>query len=212
MGEHLGEVAELEPRHLGRWYDRLWDGDKMEKRRKSCLHQSLIAMQAVLFLFFMLGGCTSIQERPDRHEDYEKIPFSEILRSPEEHRGKVIRLGGVILNVANEERGTVLEILEKPLSWRGRPKPGDASGGRFMAVFVTFLDKAIFRPHRAVTIIGEVIGVEKASIGEMAYDYPLLSGREIRLWQARGYFDRFCVRIGIIGSGSNVAVSVGTSF
>jgi outer membrane lipoprotein len=154
----------------------------------------------------------SIRERPDGHETYEKIPFSEILRSPEEHRGKVVRLGGVILNVANEERGTVLEILEKPLSWRGRPKPGDVSGGRFMAVFETFLDKAIYRPHRPVTITGEIVGVETAPIGEMAYEYPLLSGKGIRLWQARGYFERFRLRIGIIGSGSNVSVGVGTSF
>lgn len=180
----------------------------MEKMRKSRWLQSLIAV----LLFFMLGSCTSTQKRPDGPEGYEKIPFSEILRSPEEHCGKVVRLGGVILNVANEERGTVLEILEKPLNWRGRPKPGDASGGRFMAVFGTFLDKAIYRPHRAVTIIGEIIGVETAPLGEMAYDYPLLSGRGITLWQARGYFERFRVHIGIMGSGSNVGIGVGTSF
>ena len=185
-----------------------WDGGKMETMRKSRLLQSLIAV----LLFLVLAGCTSIQKRPDRHEDYQKLPFSEILRSPEEHRGKVVRLGGVILNVENQERGTVLEILEKPLSWRGRPKPGDASGGRFMAVFGTFLDKAIYRPHRAVTITGEIVGVETASIGEMAYNYPLLSGRGIRLWQARGYFDRFRISIGIFGSGGNVGVGVGTSF
>lgn len=184
----------------------------MVKSPKSSWSLFPVAVKGVLLLSLVLGGCTSIQKRPDRHEDYEEIPFSEILRMPEEHRGKVVRLGGVILNVANEERGTVLEILEKPLNWRGSPKPGDASGGRFMAVFGTFLDKAIYRPHRAVTIIGEIIGVETAPIGEIRYNYPLLSGRGIRLWQAGGYFERFRVRIGIIGSGSNVAVGVGTSF
>jgi outer membrane lipoprotein len=190
--------------------------DEMAKRFNSSWPLSLIAVQAIIFLFFMLDSCTSIQKRPNQQESYEKISFSEILRSPEQHRGKVVRLGGVILDVVNKEEGGTLEILEKPLNWRGRPKPGDDSGGRFIALFGEFLDKAIYRMDREVTIIGEITGMKTAPIGETTYNYPLLSGREIRLWKDKGYFDKTRLHIGIGVSGgsggTDVGVGVGTSF
>jgi len=188
----------------------------MAKRFKSYWPLSLIMVQTTLFLFFMLDSCTSIQKRPNRQESYENISFSEILRSPEQYRGKVVRLGGGILDMENKAEGSTLEILEKPLNWRGRPKPGDDSGGRFIAVFGEFLDKEIYRKDRQVTIIGEITGMKTAPIEEMMYNYPLLSGREIRLWEDKGYFDRIRLHIGIGVSGGNggtdVGVGVGTSF
>ena len=185
---------------------------EMAKRLKGSWPLSLIVVQAILSLSFMLDGCALTPKSPNRRESYEKIPFSEILRSPEQYRGKVVRLGGVIVDVVHKEEGSTLEILEKPLNWRGRPKPGDESGGRFMAVFGKFLDKAIYRSNRPLTIIGEIIGMKTAPIGEMVYNYPLLSGREIHLWEEKGYFGRTRMHIGIGVSGGDVRVGVGTSF
>jgi len=190
--------------------------DEMAKKFKSSWPLFLIAVQATLLLFFILDGCTSTPKSPNRQESYEKISFSEILKSPEQYQGKVVRLGGVILDLVNTEEGSTLEILEKPLTWRGRPKPDDDSGGRFIAVFGEFLDKAIYRMDRQVTIIGEITGMKTAPIGEATYNYPLLSGREIRLWKDKGYFDRTRLHIGIGVSGgsggTDVGVGVGRSF
>lgn len=186
--------------------------DEMTKRLKGSWPLSLKWVQAILLLVFMLDGCALTQKRPNRQEAYEKIPFPEIMRSPGQYRGKIVRLGGVIVDVVYEQEGSTLEILEKPLNWRGRPKPGDESGGRFMAIFGTFLDKEIYRSNRPITIIGEIIGIKTAFIGEMEYNYPLLSGRGIHLWEEKGYFDRIRMRIGIGVSGGNVGVGVGTSF
>jgi len=176
----------------------------------------LITVQATLSFSMIFGGCASTQKQPNRQASYEKIPFSEILRSPEQYRGKVVRLGGVILEVVNKEEGSTLEILEQPLNWRGRPKPGDDSGGRFIAVFGEFLDKEIYRKDRQVSIIGEITGMKTAPMGETTHSYPLLSGREIRLWKDEGYFDRtrFHIGIGVSGGsgGTDVGVGVGTSF
>ena len=184
----------------------------MGKRLKNSWPLSLITVQVILLLFFMLNGCATTQKRASRQEGYEKLPFSEIRRSPAQYQGKVVRLGGVIIDVVNKEEGSTIEILEKSLTWRGRPKPGDESCGRFIVVFGEFLDKAIYRTNRPVTIIGEIIGVKTAPIGEMAYNYPLLTGREIRLWEEKGYFGRPRMHIGIGVGGGHVGVGVGTSF
>jgi outer membrane lipoprotein len=177
--------------------------DKMAGRLKVFRHLSPLTVGIILSLLVVLNGCSSTRERSDRKEGYEKIPFSEILRSPEQYRGRVVRLGGVIVDVENREEGSALEILEKPLNWRGRPAPGDVSGGRFMAVFGKFLDKEIYRPNRPITVVGEIIGAETAPIGEMEYDYPLLSGREIHLWEEKSFWDRTRLHFGIGASGGS---------
>jgi outer membrane lipoprotein len=157
-----------------------------------------------------------MNKQTTKQEAYEKIPFPEIAKSPDSYKGKVVRLGGVIIKTENREEDTVFEILEKPLNWRGRPKPGDYSGGRFMVVFEKFLDEAIYHPNRPITVVGEVVGTKRASIGEKTYDYPLLSGREIRLWEEGGYMGgpRMHIGIGIGGGsgGSHGTVGIGTTF
>lgn len=182
--------------------------DGMEKGLKGSPGFYVITMWGALSLLFMLGGCSTTQERPNRQESYEKIPFSEILRSPERYRGKVVRLGGVILDVGNKEEGGILEILEQPLNWRGRPKLGDQSGGRFMVVLREFLDEEIYRSKRPVTVVGEIVGMKEAPMGETTYSYPLLSGREIRLWEEEAYWGPR-IHFGIGGSGGSGGTSVG---
>ena len=183
--------------------------DGIVKWLKGSLAFYVITIGTILSLLFMLGGCSSTQERPNQHESYEKIPFSEVLRSPERYRGKVVRLGGVILDVVNKEEGSILEILEQPLNWRGRPKPGDQSGGRFMVVLREFLDAEIYRSKRPVTIVGEIVGTKEAPIGETTYSYPLLSGREIHLWEEKEYWERTRIHFGIGASGGSGGTSVG---
>ena len=192
----------------------------MEKQISGWLERyfhRLLAVGTISFSLLLLSsGCATTKKEAGKQAAYEAIPFSEILASPEIYRGKVVRLGGVIITTENREKETVLEILEKPLGRRGRPKAGDVSGGRFRVVFEEFLDKAIYRPDRPLTIVGEIVGVETAPIGETTYDYPLLSGKEVRLWEKRGYRDWPPVHIGVGISGgtggTGGGVSIGTSF
>lgn len=172
-----------------------------------------IVSLSLLLIFF---GCATTEKKPPEKPTYEKIPFTEILASPEKYRGRIVRLGGVIINTENSEEETTIEVLEKSLNRRGRPKGGDATGGRFMVVFAKFLDKAVYRSDRPVTIVGEIIGMRTAPIGEALYNYPLISGKDIRLWEEKGYSDWQRMHIGIgIGGGSwgtGGGVGIGTSF
>jgi outer membrane lipoprotein len=171
-----------------------------------------VGLLVLLFVSTLIHACATTGEKPSTLPTYEKIPFSQILAAPESYQGRVIRLGGVIITTENHEEETVLEILEKPLGRNGRPKSGDTSGGRFRVVFDRFLDSAVYRPNRPVTIVGEVVGKETAPIGETTYQYPLLSGRDVRLWEERGTFDTPRLHIGIGIGGSSGGVGVGTSF
>jgi outer membrane lipoprotein len=171
-----------------------------------------IGLAVLLGVSALIHGCASTGKKTSPEPTYEKIPFSQILASPQSYQGRIVRLGGVIVNTENREEETVLEILEKPLGRNGRPKSGDTSGGRFMVIFESFLDGAVYHPDRPVTIVGEVVGKETALIGEAPYQYPLLLGRDVRLWEKRDNFDRPRMHIGIgIGGGSG-GVGIGTTF
>ncbi|MBW2057033.1 MAG: Slp family lipoprotein [Deltaproteobacteria bacterium] len=174
-------------------------------------------MNSLLFFFFLLfSSCTTVEKRPDAKAAYEKIPFSEIFASPQRYRGRTVRLGGVIIETTNTEEETTIEILQKPLNRRGRPKAVDETGGRFIVVFRRFLDKAVYRPDRPVTVVGEIIGSRTGLIGETTYHYPLLLGKEIHPWKGTGYsawpFMHIGIGIGTGGGGTSGAIGIGTSF
>ena len=88
----------------------------------------------------------------------------------------------MIVSSKNAREGTLLEILQKPSDRRGKPKDVDESGGRFLALYQGYLDVAIYRPGRKVTIGGEISGKRVLPLGEINYTYPLITVKEIYLW------------------------------
>ena len=136
----------------------------------------------LVLLYLVNGGCTSIISKQLRQQAAEGPSFSEIISDPEGYRGKVVILSGVIVSSKNAREGTLLEILQKPSDRRGKPKDVDESGGRFLALYQGYLDVAIYRPGRKVTIGGEISGKRVLPLGEINYTYPLITVKEIYLW------------------------------
>ena len=46
-----------------------------------------------------------------------------------------------------------------------------------------FLDPAIYRSGRDITVAGEVQGSEVRRLGEIAYRYPVIAALELHLWK-----------------------------
>ena len=86
----------------------------------------LTAFLAVL----LLAGCSppfapELLDRVDRTTAY-----SELQKAPDRFTGRVLMLGGIIVEARNLKEGTQLEVLQQPLDGRGRPlrpmRPADA--------------------------------------------------------------------------------------
>jgi outer membrane lipoprotein len=112
----------------------------------------------------------------------KRITFSELSKAPENHAGKIMMVGGTIVDTKNLKEGTQIEVLQKPLDSEGRPEMTDETGGRFLAVSQTYLDAAVYHRGRNVTIIGEVTGSKVQPLGEIEYRYPVLTAKELHLW------------------------------
>lgn len=110
------------------------------------------------------------------------VPFTALQKEPEKYIGKLLMVGGTIVDTKNLKEGTRIEVLQKPLDGEGRPALTDETGGRFLVVTQTYLDAAVFHRGRSVTIIGEVAGAKVQPLGEIEYRYPELTAKELHLW------------------------------
>lgn len=112
------------------------------------------------------------------------VKFSDVLKNPQVYKGKTVMLAGTIIDVKAEKDGSAyIEIIERPKGRSGKPLDTDQTEGRFMAVTKQFLDPAVYRKGRPITIVGEIIGDSVKPLGEMVYRYPLLRIDAAHLWE-----------------------------
>lgn len=141
-------------------------------------------------------GCSppfprDLMEKVDRG-----IAFAEVQKNPQAHAGKLLMLGGMIVETKNLKHGTRIEVLQKPLDGQGRPELTDATGGRFLVMTTQFLDGAVHHRGRMITVVGEVAPPQVLPLGETEYRYPVLSARSLHLW-APYTGPRFSIGIGV---------------
>jgi outer membrane lipoprotein len=127
-------------------------------------------------------SCTPAISSGVRSQVTPNVSFADVAQHPAAHIGTVIIAAGTIIEAKNLQEGTLLEILQYPTTSRGRPQLGKPSEGRFLVLAPGYLETAIYRPGRQITVAGEVSGLRELPLGESTYRYPVLAPRELHLW------------------------------
>lgn len=145
-----------------------------------------------LFLVFALAltgaACASVPAAIDRPPDAGAPTPAEAADHADQHIGREVRWGGTITSVENAREQTLIEIVARPLDVSARPRPTDTSEGRFLAVVPGFLDPAIYREDRELTVTGRLSGVERRRVGEFDYPYPRVAVTGHHLWPERIHY------------------------
>jgi outer membrane lipoprotein len=146
----------------------------------------------------LITGCARPVFPPQIMDQVDsKISFSDLSRDPGSYKGKWVMLAGVIVRSRTEKDGsTYVEVIQTPADSRGKPLRTDETGGRFIAVSRQFLDPAVYRGGRVITVVGDVIGDTIKPLGETAYRYPLLGVQALRLWEP-SYGPRYQIGVGV---------------
>jgi len=175
----------------------------MEKRRGAnrVKHNTLLVCITMLTAFVMTG-CAPMISREALREVDQDVRFEQLLKDPQAYQGRTVLLGGDIIETQNFPEKTLVVVLQRPLDFRKKPAAEDASKGRFIISVPGFLDPAIYRPKRKVTVVGSVLGNEVRPLGEIEYSYPTIDKRELYIWppeesSATGPRVHFGVGIGI---------------
>jgi outer membrane lipoprotein len=148
--------------------------------RKSELRRGLLPLALLLFI---LSGCSYPISRQYRAEARPDLTFPMVLKNPDAYIGSIVIWGGRIIGTHNRPGETEITVLETPLGYEEKPEAAEFSRGRFIVKTATFLDPAIYRRARRITVAGEIVGKETKPLGEITYTYPVLKAREIHLWR-----------------------------
>lgn len=128
----------------------------------------------------VLGGCVTVPAPLEG--DY---PVSQPNQTTDRSIGAHVRWGGDVISSQPEANRTCFEVLARDLDRSYRPLPGDRTYGRFLACKDGFLDPAVFRQGREITVIGRIDEFVTQEVGEYSYRYPLLNASIVYLWPER---------------------------
>ena len=137
---------------------------------------------SLVFAGLGISSCATVISREVLREVDQGVRFEEILKDPEAYQGRVVLLGGEILKTENFPDKTQLIVIQWPLNSEKKPTTKDASKGRFIVSDSDFLDPAIYRRGRKVTIVGSVTGKELRRLDERELIYPVITKKELYLW------------------------------
>lgn len=142
----------------------------------------------------LIFGCAHVVSKELRDMAEKEIAPVDLMKTPDAYKGRIVILGGVIASSINTKEGTYIEVVQKPLDYRGRPGDTDISYGRFIILYEGYLDTAIYSQGREITVAGEVMGKMVRLLGQIQYQYLLIKSRELHLFEPRY---RVPIRFGI---------------
>lgn len=136
---------------------------------------------ALLTLFLGLGACATLP-KPLQDSSLRHFTVADARKglAPVDVD---VRWGGTIARVRNGVKHTWIEIVDEPLGGDARPIATDNSDGRFLARFGRFVDPAIYRRGREITIVGRLEPEQTHLIGKFPYRFPVVAVRSDYLWQ-----------------------------
>ena len=133
----------------------------------------------------VLFGCAPVLDRQLMDTGQRNVAFTELRRSPEQEKGRLFILGGVIVGAKFVASGLQIEAVDVPVDSLGYFEDGGRSEGRFLAVAAkddTSLDPVLLRKGARFTMAGEFVDLVQAKIDEMPYAYPVFRIRQLYLW------------------------------
>ena len=134
---------------------------------------------------FLLPACAGHSIIP---LDIEKqidptLSFDHVKEKPASHQGKVIVLGGEVLDATRLKEHTRLTVLQLPTGRNYEPAMDRTkSQGRFLAFQTEFLDPATVPNGTRITIVGKISGATTELLDEMDYTYPTVTIEFLKVW------------------------------
>ncbi len=170
---------------------------------------------AVLASWLLLLACaTGISSQSKALVDYGG-PFDPLSQNPDGFNGKVVLVGGRILEVTTGSTISEVTVLQHPLDAASdRPKAEKGSSGRFIIETESFLDPEVYRRSYYITVVGRVVGKSEQQVGGHSITLPRIEPMETKLWipSAGSSGPGVSFGVGVGSGGSGGGVGVGTWF
>ncbi len=144
-----------------------------------------------LLLLSFVFGCAPIASTELKAGADTSLNFKEVQQNPAIYKGKVVRWGGEIIQVLPRENGALIEVLDWPLNWRGKPRKTVAFHGKFLIFVKEALDPSVYQRGDRITISGEIqeeiSGGKIKELTDSTYQYPVIFSKEMHVWKYGSY-------------------------
>ncbi len=154
----------------------------MNIKLRTCRRSVFIVLR-LCTLVLQLNACTPVISPQLMEQVDRNLTYASLAGRPDEAKGKIVLLGGTIVQTVPKPEETEIEVVQKQISSSGEPYLTDKSEGRYLVVVDRFLDPAIYRSGRDITVAGEVQGSAVRRLGEIDYRYPVIAASELYLWK-----------------------------
>jgi outer membrane lipoprotein len=145
----------------------------------------------VFILLFFCISCSPFSREIIRQSD-EQLTIPEVQQNPGKYMKRQVLWGGIIIETKNQKNNTTLiKVLKSELDYTKEPKATGTPEGRFVISYRGFLDPFIYREGRLITVAGEIAGIKGFPLGDSSYAYPVVSARQIHLWEYGYYRDNY---------------------
>jgi len=140
-------------------------------------------LKAAIFMAMLVftASCSVISSQV-RKEAEPPVEFKKLMRETNSYIGKTVIMGGYILQTEKLADKMYILALQAPLGFRYEPKSKDKSEGRFIVLHKDFLDPAVYKKWRKITVAGNVVGLTTADDERCPNKCLNIESREIHLW------------------------------
>ncbi len=145
--------------------------------------RSGVKVWALLRAVLALAGCTSAISPPLQQEAGPPVGFAELAAHPEQYKGRMEILGGLVMMVVPWQHGSLMTVDQRPLDAHLFPI-GSASGGTFLVESQEWLDSDYYQPQSKVVVAGVVDGEKDGLLALNARQITLL---EYPVWEKYYY-------------------------
>jgi outer membrane lipoprotein len=143
----------------------------------------------IVILAVLLASCAPVLRKDYMEAGIRDIPLSKLKQDPEQFKGRLFILGGIIVNTKLTNKGSLIEAIHVKVDSRGYLEGG--TDGRFLALYpkeAGMLDPQIYHKGRRVTLAAEFAGERTGKIDETKYVFPLFIIKDYHLWEERRYY------------------------
>ncbi len=141
-------------------------------------------MKRCLIIFLLLlSGCSTLPPGISDPPLYD-LSYLEAAPNINQFKNAPVRWGGVIVDVANEQNRSLVQILSYPLNSQGKPLTDQPYQGRFVITTPEFLDPAVYEKDTLITVAGTLVGDIDRTIDKKSLHLPLLTINNLHVWPA----------------------------
>jgi len=144
----------------------------------------------LLMIFLSLGACSGLPKGMQEIQGTD-VPYIEVNQNTENYKGALVRWGGIIIDVENEEDFSLIQAMFYPLDYTGRPQSDSAHGGRFVIKSSEFLDPVVYAKDNEITVVGALNGDIARTVGKKTIRVPLLLSAVIHQWPHRNQYNGY---------------------